>query len=157
MAGRAPASELASEPGPEASPPRRRPPGRDRLADRDRDPNDHDRGAVTVEAALALGSLVLVLVVALGAVGAVMAAVRCSDAARELARLAARGEPERGERVAAALAPDGARITLTREDDTVIAEVRAALLPPLPMQVRGRAVAATEPDVDHPAPTGARQ
>jgi len=105
----------------------------------------NDRGAVTVEAALALGSLMLVLALALGAVGAVMASVRCTDAAREFARLAARGEPERGERIAAALAPAGADLILTRTEDTVTAEVTARLLPPLPIQVGGRAVAASEP------------
>jgi len=55
-----------------------------------------DRGAVTVEAALALSTLVVFLALALGALAAVTESIRCVDAARELARLAARGEPERG-------------------------------------------------------------
>ena len=43
-----------------------------------------DRGTVTVEAALALCSLVVILALVLGAVSAVAAQLRCIDAAREL-------------------------------------------------------------------------
>lgn len=111
---------------------------------------DADRGAVTVEAALALVSLMLFLVVAVGSVAAVTASIRCIDAARELARLAARGEPERGRTVAADLAPSGARLDMVREDDTVVAEVSTELLHPLPVRISGRAVAALEPGVGVP-------
>ena len=106
---------------------------------------DADRGAVTVEAALALCSLVLFLALAVGAISAVGASVRCTDAARELARLGARGEPDRGHLVAARLAPAGAVVSLNYEGDLVVAEVSAAVLKPLPLQVGGRAVAAVEP------------
>ena len=109
-----------------------------------------DRGAVTVEAALGLCSLMLVLALALAAVAATTAAVRCLDASRELARLAARGEPDRGRSVAAALAPAGAVLELTRAGDTVTAEVSDALIPPLPLRVSGRSVAAVEPGVGPP-------
>ena len=64
-----------------------------------------DTGAVTVEAALALCALTVFLALALGALIAVAQTMRCADAARELARLAARGEPDRGRAVAARLAP----------------------------------------------------
>ena len=107
-----------------------------------------DRGAVTVEAALALSTLVVFLALALGALAAVAESVRCVDAARELARLAARGEPERGRAVAARLAPDGARLDLTRDGDTVSVEVSTELVAPLPLRIGGRAVAALEPGVD---------
>ncbi|WP_300012314.1 TadE family type IV pilus minor pilin [Pseudonocardia sp.] len=106
-----------------------------------------DRGAVTVEAALALCSLAVFLAVAVGAVAAAAGSVRCIDAARELARLAARGEPERGRAVAAELAPRGARIELLVQGDEVVAEVTAPAAPPLPMRVGGRAVAVLEPGV----------
>lgn len=109
-----------------------------------------DRGAVTVEAALALGTLVVFLALALGALAAVTDSLRCVDAARELARLAARGEPERGRSVATRLAPAGARLDLTRDGDTVSAEVSAVLLSPLPLRIGGRAVAAVEPGVQVP-------
>jgi hypothetical protein len=120
----------------------RRPPGG---ADR-----GADRGAVTVEAALALCSLAVFLAVAVGSVVAVAASIRCIDAARELARLAARGEPDRGRTVAADLAPSGARLVLVREDDVVVAEVSTELLRPLAVRISGRAVAALEPGVDAP-------
>jgi hypothetical protein len=109
-----------------------------------------DRGAVTVEAALALCSLALFLVLAIGAITAVGASVRCVDAARELARLAARGEPDRGHAVAAQLAPAGADVALARDGDLVIADVSAVLLQPLPLRVGGHAVAALEPAVVDP-------
>jgi hypothetical protein len=112
--------------------------------------DDADRGAVTVEAALALGTLVVLLALALGAMAAVTDSLRCVDAARELARLAARGEPDRGRSVAARLAPPGARLDLTRDGDTVSTEVSAELLSPLPLRIGGRAVAAVEPGVEGP-------
>jgi hypothetical protein len=98
-----------------------------------------------VEAALALGTLVAFLALAIGALTAVAGSVRCVDAARELARLAARGEPERGRAVAAQLAPDGARLELSRTGDTIAAEVSAQVVAPLPLHIGGRAVAAVEP------------
>ena len=49
-----------------------------------------DRGAVTVEAALALCSLTVVVALAVAAITAAATSVRCTDAARELVRLAGR-------------------------------------------------------------------
>lgn len=111
-----------------------------------------DRGAVTVEAAIALGSLALVTVVAVGSVSAVASSVRCMDAARELARLSARGEPERGRVIAARLAPAGARIDLVTRGDEVVAEISAAPVEPLPLRVGARAVAVLEPGAAEGAP-----
>ena len=111
---------------------------------------DGDRGAVTVEAALALCSLAVFLVVAVGAIAAAGGSIRCVDAARELARLAARGEVDRGRIVAAQLAPSGARLALRAEGDLVVAEVSAELLQPLPVRIGGRAVAALEPGAAPP-------
>jgi hypothetical protein len=104
-----------------------------------------DRGAITIEAALALCSLTVVAALAVGAIGAAAASVRCTDAARELVRLAARGEPDRGRTVAARLAPAGARIELEVRGDEAIGEVTAAPLRVLPVHVTGRAVAVLEP------------
>lgn len=107
----------------------------------------HDSGAVTVEAAIALGTLAVFLALAMGALMTVAQSVRCTDAARELARLAARGEPARGRVVAAELAPTGAGLTLRSDGDMVVAVVSAPAWPPLSITVSGRAVAAWEPGV----------
>lgn len=107
-------------------------------------PLSSDAGAVTVEAALALCALTVFLALALGALVAVAQTMRCADAARELARLAARGEPDRGRAVAAALAPPGAELEVVPAGDTVTATVSVRLVGPLPLTVGGRAVAALE-------------
>ncbi len=109
-----------------------------------RSPLAKDTGAVTVEAALAMCALTVFLALALGALIAVAQTMRCADAARELARLAARGEPDRGRAVAARLAPSGARMELVPDGDTVTALVSVRLVGPLPLTVDGRAVAALE-------------
>ena len=109
-----------------------------------RPPLRADTGAVTVEAALALCALTVFVALALGALTAVAQTMRCTDAARELARLVARGEPDRGRAIAARLAPSGARLELTQDNDTVTATVSAQLIGALPMTVSGRAVAALE-------------
>jgi Flp pilus assembly protein TadG len=106
-----------------------------------------DRGAVTVEAALALCSLVTVLALMLAAVSAVAAQLRCVDAAREAARLTARGEQDRAEQLARRIAPRGATVAVTVQGDEVIAQVSAnpvaGLLPGI--DVRAEAVAVMEP------------
>ena len=108
-----------------------------------------DRGAVTVEAALALFSLVAVLALALAGVSAVSAQLRCIDAAREAARLTARGEPEHGQRIAQQLAPGGATVQIAVRGEEVVVEVAAdpvgGLLPGV--DVRAEAVAMLEPGV----------
>ncbi|HEY0813714.1 MAG TPA: TadE family type IV pilus minor pilin, partial [Pseudonocardia sp.] len=99
---------------------------------------------------LALCALTVFLALTLGALTAVAQSLRCSDAARELARLAARGEPDRGRAVAAQLAPSGASLDLADQGDTVVATVSARLVGSLPITVDGRAVAAAEPGVRSP-------
>lgn len=104
-----------------------------------------DRGSVTVEAALTLAALAVVTAAAVGSIAAVTATVRCTDAARELARLSARGDIDRGKQVAAQLAPANARIVVTIHDDEVTAEVSADAVWPLPLRVGAHAVAVLEP------------
>lgn len=106
-----------------------------------------DRGAVTVEAALALGTLVAVTAAAVGAVAAVAAGVRCTDAALELARQAARGDTERGRAAAAHLAPAGAEPELRVDGDLVVVTVRVRPVGLLPVTISGAATAAVEPGV----------
>ncbi|MFE3189250.1 TadE family type IV pilus minor pilin [Nocardia sp. NPDC059240] len=98
----------------------------------------------TVEAAIALAALVTVLVLTVGALLAVSAQVRCVDAAREAARLAARGDPEMGISTARRVGPPGARIAVHTEGGLVVAEVsaRAAVFP---ITLHAAAVAAREP------------
>lgn len=106
-----------------------------------------DRGAVTVEAALALSVLAVVLAGALAAIACLMGHLRCVDAAREAARLAARDDAGAAAAVVRAAAPDGAELRLDRADGLVTATVtsRAAggLLPGI--QLSASAVAAVEP------------
>ena len=104
-----------------------------------------DRGAVTVEAALALCALTVFLTMAVGAVAAAGAAVRCTDAARELVRLAARSEADRGRTVAADLAPTGSAVQLDQTGDLLTGVVSVRLVPLLPITVSGRSVGAVEP------------
>lgn len=106
-----------------------------------------DRGAVTVEAALALCSLVTVLALVLAAVSAVAAQLRCVDAAREAARLTARGEQDRAEQLARRIAPPGATVAVTVHGDEILARVSAnpvaGLLPGI--DVGAEAAAVMEP------------
>lgn len=102
-----------------------------------------------MEAALALVSLVAVVVLAVGAVLSAAGQLQCIDAAREAARLAARGEPQRAREVAARLAPDRAQIDVTVHGDEVRVEVDAGLFDGRlgALRTRGRAVAILEPGV----------
>jgi len=105
-----------------------------------------DRGAVTVEAALALCSLVAVMVMVIAAVSAASAHLRCLDAAREAARLVSRGEPQRAQEIAAAVAPRGATVDVRVTGDVVDVRVSAAGVPGIPgLSLVGKAVAVMEP------------
>ncbi|BBF99254.1 MULTISPECIES: TadE family type IV pilus minor pilin [Pseudonocardia] len=111
-----------------------------------------------MEAALALGTLLLVTAAAVAAVAAVGAGVRCADAAREFVRQAARGDAERGRAAVAALAPSGAEAELRIDGDTVLASVRARPVPLLPVTVGASATAVLEPGAGahrSPAPVDA--
>ncbi|MHC1563473.1 TadE family type IV pilus minor pilin [Actinomycetospora sp. C-140] len=112
-----------------------------------------DDGAVTVEAAFAVGTLVAVLAVVLAAMGAVVLQLRCTDAAVEAARFAARGDPDGARRAAARLVPDGAEVVVEVRGDDVVARVRAAPLgSALPgLRVGAEVLAAREPSPVAPA------
>ena len=87
--------------------------------------------------------MVAVLLLCASSLTAVSMHIRCVDAAREAARLAARGDD--GTNAARAIAPEGASVQLRRDGAHVIATVSAhsVLLPGV--TVAGRAVAAVEP------------
>ena len=73
--------------------------------------------------------------------------VRCVDAAREAARLAARGDDGDAAQAARDIAPLGANLDLRKEGGLVVATVRArsALLPGI--TIRADTMAAIEPTV----------
>ncbi|WP_072750478.1 TadE family type IV pilus minor pilin [Rhodococcus maanshanensis] len=104
----------------------------------------NEAGAVTVEAAIAIASITVVVVLCLGSFLAVSAHVRCVDAAREAARLVARGDRAEAINAAQRVAPRGARITVREVDGFATAVVEAAV-PLLPaLDISAEAVAAME-------------
>jgi Flp pilus assembly protein TadG len=103
---------------------------------------------VTAELAAALPVLVLILAAALSAVALVGARIRLQDAARDLARAAARNDVATGRALAARDAP-AATVTLHRDGSDVVA-VAAQQVHPLggwlpAVQLSEQAVAALEP------------
>ncbi|BBY64434.1 hypothetical protein MHEL_26770 [Mycolicibacterium helvum] len=87
----------------------------------------------------------MVLVVCAGGLTAVAMQVRCIDAAREAARLAARGDETSAVSAARGVGPAGASVQLRRDGDFVVATVsgHSPLLPGV--IIRAEAVAAAEP------------
>jgi hypothetical protein len=92
-----------------------------------------------------VATLVVVLVLCLAGVTAVSMQVRCIDAAREAARLAARGDERAGIDAARRIAPGGAQVRVQRVGGFLVATVVAhsKLLPAL--DISGKAVSAAEP------------
>jgi hypothetical protein len=89
--------------------------------------------------------MVVVLILCVSGLTAVSMQVRCVDAAREAARLAARGDDGTAADAAQGIAPDGAAVQLQRDGDFVVARVTAKS-PLLPgVTIAAEAVAATEP------------
>ena len=95
-----------------------------------------------MEAALGVATLVAVLVLCLAGVTAVSMQVRCVDAAREAARLAARGDERSAVVAARGVAPSGAAVELRRDGEFVVATVtaRSRLLPMLRIAATGASV-----------------
>ncbi len=96
---------------------------------------------------MALAVLAVVLVACLAGVACVIAQVRCADAAREAARLAGRGDEDGAAAAVAALAPDGASLSLGATGElvsaTVVVDAVGGLLPGV--TIRASASAAREP------------
>jgi hypothetical protein len=86
----------------------------------------------------------VVLVLCLAGVTAVSMQVRCVDAAREAARLAARGDQRSAVDAARRIAPGGASVQMRRDGEFIIATVtvRSNLLPAL--AIGAKAVSAAE-------------
>lgn len=88
-----------------------------------------DAGAVTVEAAFAVASIVAVVVLCAAGIATLVLNIRCIDAAREVARVSARaGMTDAGGWEA--VVPDGATVTVRIDEEWVIARVEAPA--PLP-------------------------
>ena len=84
-----------------------------------------DEGAVTVETAIVLPSIVLLLAVLLACGGAAMLQVRAEEAAGAAARVMARGESAAdAQREAEAIAGNDAVVSVQRDDDRATAAVR---------------------------------
>lgn len=103
-----------------------------------------DRGSATVEFAVALPAVVVLLLIFLAGWSALAAKVRLADAAGLAARAAARGEPEASTHGAL---PVGATISVQRDGDLIRVTVRQRVaLGPLPsITLREDAVALVEP------------
>lgn len=131
----------------------RRQPDHGRRTRRSPDRRAIETGAVTAEAATVLPLLVAVVLALVWLLSLAAAQVRVVDAAREVARLAARGEPvaaavEHGRQVAPTGAQFDVQADAQRVEVAVAAEVRGpgGLLAFLPgVEVRSHAVAAAEP------------
>lgn len=107
-----------------------------------------DTGTASVEAAISLAALVIVVALCLAALWAAAMNIRCVDAAREAARLAARGDEAKARSTAQQVAPHGADITIRPDGEHVVVRVvaRAPMFPML--RVRADAVAVLEPGDD---------
>ncbi|HEY3606839.1 MAG TPA: TadE family protein [Pseudonocardiaceae bacterium] len=117
---------------------------------------DADGGMVTIEAAVALCAFVTLLAMVLAGVSMVLDQIRCVDAAREAARLVARGEPDRAADAVRRIGPPRAVMSITTNGDAITVVVAdpagGGLLPGV--HVHGEAYAVREPDDPDPAATG---
>ena len=118
--------------------------------------NGGDQGSVTVEAALVLGILVLVVACCLAGIGCVVAQLQCADAAREAARLAGRGDSAGAASAVSAMAPSGAVLSLQAQGDLMTATVSvgavSGLLPGVVIRASASAANEEVADVDAPTP-----
>ncbi|RZU13749.1 TadE-like protein [Kribbella rubisoli] len=84
-----------------------------------------DRGAVTAELAIALPVLFSLLLLGIWSIGLVVLNIRCIDAARDVARAVARGEPpDQAKAIGHRTIPTGT-ITITRESSDIHVTVTA--------------------------------
>jgi hypothetical protein len=89
--------------------------------------------------------LVVVLVLCVAGLSAMAMQVRCVDAAREAARLAARGDDRAASEAARVVGPAGAGLEIRRSDGRVTARVTAKSPVLVGITIVAEAVAAAEP------------
>lgn len=92
-----------------------------------------------------MASLVVVLAMCVAGLTAMAMQVRCVDAAREAARLAARGDDRAASEAARVVGPAGAGLEIRRSDGRVTAIVTAKSTVLLGITIVAEAVAAVEP------------
>jgi hypothetical protein len=104
-----------------------------------------DEGSVTVEAALGLAGLTVVTVLLLAGLTVLTGQLRCTDAAREAARLLARGQPQEAAAAVHAIAPPGAALDIRQAGEAITVKVTAqpagGLLPAVHLNATAYAVA----------------
>lgn len=104
-----------------------------------------DEGSVTVEAALGLAALSVVTVLLVAGLAVLTSQLRCTDAAREAARLLARGQPDEAVAVVHRIAPPDASLNVEQTGDAIKVEVTArpvgGLLPAIHLNATAYAVA----------------
>ena len=109
---------------------------------------ERDEGMATAELAVAMPAVVVAMAAVLSVGQAVVAQVRCVDAARSAARAAARGEPPAAVRELAANGMRGAKVSVSQRGSllTVVVTREVALVLPAGPSVRveGSAVARVE-------------
>ncbi|MGW5719650.1 TadE family type IV pilus minor pilin [Amycolatopsis sp. NPDC003865] len=100
---------------------------------------------MTVEAALGLAGLTVVTVLLVAGLTLLTSQLRCTDAAREAARLLARGQPQEAASAVHRIAPPGANLTIHHDGDAITVEVSAhpagGLLPSINLDATAYAVA----------------
>ncbi|RSD20314.1 TadE family type IV pilus minor pilin [Amycolatopsis eburnea] len=100
---------------------------------------------MTVEAALGLAGLTVTTVLLVAALTALTSQLRCTDAAREAARLLSRGQPELAAAAVHRIAPTDAKLTVEQAGDAITVKVTAqpagGLLPAVHLNATAYAVA----------------
>ncbi|HLR56118.1 MAG TPA: TadE family type IV pilus minor pilin [Actinomycetales bacterium] len=120
------------------------------------DRGKEDRGAVTIEFAIALVGIVAILAAVLLLLAGAITAVRSIDAAHAGARMTAIGEPRAAvQNLAIQIAGGDANVSIRQEDKWVSVTVRASVPnSPWPWQIAHTATAYVEPSVVPAAPNG---
>ncbi|WP_253862990.1 TadE family type IV pilus minor pilin [Prauserella halophila] len=111
---------------------------------------------MTVEGAITVCSLIVVLGLVLSVVTAMLAQVRCADAAGEAARLLGRGDDARAREAVRRLAPDGATFAAADDGTGVEVTVRSPFLGGLlpGVELSAGAYAVREPGAEGDRPDG---
>jgi Flp pilus assembly protein TadG len=109
----------------------------------------NDSGMVTVETVIALMAFFTVLAMALSTISAAIDQLKCTDAAREAARLTARGETEKARSTARQIAPQDATIKISTTGEEIHVSISAKpslnLIPGV--ELHAEAYAISEPTI----------